>query len=104
MTMSEAKQIGCCSCCGEHLWDVADIPATRRGVRATAMLFDGSLMDLTLGDCCLKNPDLDRIWSRVVEGWFAEDAPKYALKQLQANGIAALLYTMKWKDVETSNA
>ena len=94
------KKLGHCSDCGEHLWIAEDSLASRPGERITVILADGSLMDLTLGDCCVAEPDLDSIWQRVVAGWKNENAVDYAAKQMRKNCILGIFYSKKWTQVE----
>lgn len=98
------KQIGCCSQCGEYVWNPVDSVLSRPGVRATFILLDGSLMDLTIGNCCVADLDFSIIWQRVVAGWTAENADEYAAKQARENHIVGLVYTIPWKDVEKLDA
>ncbi len=94
------KKVGHCSCCGEPLWRTDVSPEQRAGVRATFMLGDGSLLDLTLGECCQEDYDVEKIWKRVLDGWSFEDAEAYATMQGRENLILGLLYTIKWSEVE----
>ena len=94
------KKVGHCSDCGSFVW-TSDVPVEQRfGKRVTVILADGSLMDLTLGDCCVANPDLDSIWQRVVAGWKNENAIDYSAKQMRGNCILAVFYSKKWTQVE----
>jgi len=97
--MGKCKRIGHCSCCEEHLWDGGDAPTTWPGVRTTTMLADGSIMDLTLCDACGENPDLNVIWTNVLEGWDFEDAIEYAAKQSRENFILCILCVRPWRTI-----
>ena len=94
------KHIGHCTGCGEYLWDPQTDPAFWRGERATVLLADGSQMAITLCDKCLANPDLDIIWSVIIDGWFAEGATAYVAKQHKENLILCVLYSTPWDEVD----
>ncbi len=93
------KKVGHCSCCGEKLWYIDVPPEDRSGMRATFMLADGSLLDLTLGNCCTESYEVEKIWRRVLDGWNFENAEAYATMQGRDNLILGCLYMMRWSEV-----
>ncbi len=94
-----------CSQCGAELWGKGATREERKGFRASFMLLDGSLMDLTMCEGCAGVPDLEHLWGQVLAGWrYAkpEDAGMRATvaRQARDNLILALLYRQRWADVE----
>lgn len=94
------KMVGFCADCSTHIWDAGTDPKSWGGKRATMLLANGSFMDVTLCNDCLENPNLDRIWENVLEGWIAEGGGKYAAWQAKDDFILSMIYTMPWNVVE----
>ena len=93
------KKIGHCAQCREFVWKANTDPKEWPGFRATAMLADGSFMDLTLCTKCMTQPDLDLIWRIVIDGWSAEGGTFYARAQARTNFILTISYTKPWNEV-----
>ncbi len=97
------KKPGHCTQCGEFLWDREDDYRGRSGKRATFMLANGTVMDLTMCDECLEDLDLEKIWFQVLAGWRGgnADAVREDIAQaVNTNFVLALLYTQEWRDVD----
>ena len=97
------KKPGHCSQCTKHLWDREDDYRGRVGKRASFLLANGTIMDLTMCDDCIASPDLERLWFQVVAGWRGGnvDAERVDIaKAVNTNFFLALLYTQPWAHVE----
>ena len=111
--MTHAKLLGHCTQCQTLLWDPHALPpqpkSTYKGLRATVMLSDGSIMDLSMCPDCAEAPDLDLLWEVVMSGWLAEpikatDSPTLrddqVMKQFgRGTFILDLFYTEKWTEI-----
>lgn len=100
------KTPGHCTQCGKHLWDREDDFRGRSGKRATFMMANGTVMDLTMCDNCLADLDLEQIWFQVLVGWRggAVDAVREDIaKAVNTNFLLALLYTQDWRDVDNES-
>ncbi len=108
--MTHQHLVGHCTQCDTHLWDLEQARANRSGHKATFMLSDGSIMDLTMCEGCVEEPDFDALWGVTMHSWLHE--PRYfadspAVRDEQAfqraqkgTFILALLYTDVWWDIE----
>ena len=97
------KKPGHCTQCGAHLWDREDDFKGRAGKRATFILANGTVMDLTMCDDCLEHVDCEKVWFQVLAGWRGgnADAVREDIAQaVNTNFILALLYTQDWRDVD----
>ncbi len=100
------RKPGHCVQCGELLWDREDDYRGRTGKRASFMLANGTIMDLTMCDGCLETPDFELLWYNVMSGWRSGNAdaefPNIA-EAANTNCILALLYTQPWAHVDNES-
>lgn len=97
------RKPGHCVQCGTHLWDRVDDFRNRAGKRGSFLMANGTVMDLTMCNACLENPDCELLWMNVMSGWRAGNCdakrPDIA-KAANENFILGLLYTQEWAAVD----
>ena len=98
--MTVFNKAGQCKQCGEQMWDITVPRKLRGGWRTAFFLADGTSADLTLCDGCAMDPNFQRLWENILDGWRQSlGEPHSLMRQARDNFILDVFYKMPWSAV-----